>query len=208
MNIYKTLTFLLSVAVIVLAYLYFQDRPDETATQTPQKTKEFEDFSELETAYLELTELLNTSDKFDTTVFFFFFRRSTGKNLTLQQAIDKMDRFRQWNSPGGPGGKPKISPFAFAFGFDKIQTLIDESNDYNNGLPSEDSLKTITGTRLYLTITRSRSVSGRMEPHLDLIFVPVLRSGNDYISLDIDKGGDGDPMILNNSTPCPDLCDD
>lgn len=136
----------------------------------------------------------------------------TGRKIRLKDAISKRDSFNTWNKKKFNFVK-EITPFGFAFGKQRIRTMlreIDSTNRELNKLKKTDSL--IHGVRAYLSFSRNNN--GKKSRHLDLIFVPIMKNGNTFYNLKkythkaLGAARQNDPMLLNTSSPCPKMCEE
>lgn len=131
-------------------------------------------------------------------------RPETGDWVTTVEAEAKMTNFTTWNTRRFNFRK-EISPRGFAFGLKRLKELTQRIDSVNTNILTHepDELK-IQGVRIYLTFSKIQSNRTR---HLDLMMIPVLGNGNDYINLSTKSIATiGDEMILNTSSPCPDNC--
>lgn len=136
----------------------------------------------------------------------------TGRKISLKNVISKRDSFNTWNKKKFNFVK-EITPFGFAFGKQRIRTMlreIDSTNRELTKLKKTDSL--ILGVRAYLSFSRNQN--GKKTRHLDLVFVPIMRNGNTFYNLKkydhkvLTALRQNNPMLLNTSSPCPKMCDE
>lgn len=200
MNTYKLTTFVLIVLVIFLLYREFNiEQPKEDIDEKSRIALE----SEVDYA------LLNTLSEFqDTWRGGLIDSVKTGRPVTLNEAINKMRVFNQWNRIITSNDTTyKVAPFAFAFGNAQIRRLLRISNRYNRNLDPSDTLNRLEGIRVYLTFTEP--VPGSGKKHLDLVMIPVKANGDDMFDINPDSlKFIQEPPGLNTSAPCPNNCDD
>lgn len=122
----------------------------------------------------------------------------TGAIISRDEAIEKMKHFKVVNG----GSSPILKTHAFAFGINNLKKMTDAIYRANASSGSSNAEELIQGVRAYLTWTGGPSPNG----YLDVLIVPVLGNGIDYIQIDKSNIFDED-MILNTSAPCPNNCD-
>lgn len=212
MNLYKSLTFLLSgiLLIILIVFIAYINKPD-TNKNKPLKTYEVtkEEYALLQflhsqdSAYLkywdETSQFNSAADSFARKQR--IHPKKTGKIIKHQKAKDKMAKFRKFNRNANK--KPIITPYAFAFGKENIKNMLAAMERENSHLGTHSTaLDSIQGVRIYLTLTDTIP----SKPYLDLLFVPVRGDGSDYLQVDKNMFA-RDSLLLNTSAPCPNLCD-
>ncbi len=207
MNVYKPLTFLLAFLLMILMVVLIacveskqEEKEQKTAYQVEQS--EFELLQFLHATDSQLIELWKKMGIGTNAVNQRVHPTQTGRMIGLQEARDKMAAFRRMN--GNNQNKPIITPYAFAFGKENIKKLLAAIERENDNLgPNATPLDSIQGVRIYLTLTDT--IKGK--PYLDLLLVPVKGDGNDYLQLDKLSFLSSD-LLLNTSSPCPNMCND
>lgn len=205
-RIFQSLTILSISSLAIMTYLYFtKELPDTMMVErsdgksinlTKEDIQELYQFNEdlgFENEEIQKEWRTNRGIK-----------PETGDWVSTQEATAKMKNFTAWNTRRFNFRK-EIKPRAFAFGIARLKELTQRIDSVNtihlSGSP--DSLK-IQGVRIYLTFSKIENPDKR---HLDLMMVPVLGNGNDFINLNAVKGVlRDDGMTLNTSSPCPDNC--
>lgn len=203
MNIYKISTFIFLIICVILGYLYIQVKNDAGGVVTLSNGAKFTR-DEIVTEYDSLSSFLSVesiegvfSKKIDSL---------SGANLSYDEADEKMKKFRQWNDIIIT---KRLKPRAFAFGLERVNNMLSDILIANQKLPDNNK---IVGVRAYLVRTHSDATSTRKKWHLDILLVPVLKSGDDYIEFRNDKRNEkfllNEPndMLLNTSIPCPNNC--
>lgn len=128
---------------------------------------------------------------------------TTGKFVSRDSAASQFLRYFH--------SRPSNQPYGFAFGLEKLRTLI-ENIDTKNGSMSPGDTSRIAGVRVYLVKRFSKLRNGTKKRHTDVLFVPVKASGYNFIGISDPIGGksvppNDPPLLLNTSSPCPDMCD-
>lgn len=134
-------------------------------------------------------------------------RSKTGAFILESDAKPKLTRFREINS--GIGSRRDIPHYAFAFGLDKLDSLVTRVKRINKrgGLSNSDD-KSLQGIRVYLIVSES-NFNGTTTEHFDVMMVPVRKDGQDFVQLEkknLPFLNDEDSVFLNTSAPCPDNC--
>jgi len=202
MNPYKILTYVLAIALIATVF-YFKSQTEKLATFIDEKGNKvqrekgmldelfaFNEVMEIDSETLEKWKSLNSS-----------FDPNTGTPLPIDVAHRNLDSFRKWNKKKFNFIK-EIKPNGFAFGINRIRTLvdmIDSINIENNNI--------IAGIRINLTHTPN--TDKKKKPTIDALIIPIKADGNNYIDLTNDEGENyltPNDLLLNTSLPCPDNC--
>lgn len=188
---YRTTTFLLAV-LLALALLYIVIRKpgsDIVPGQVQQKT--VIDESGMNADLLKAW----AADTIDV---------NTGAFITRDSARSHFARFHN-------NGVPKGLPYAFAFGINKLNQLMDNIRSENDRL-GPDHPDRIVAVRVYL-VKRFTQVASGPKGHTDVMLVPVKANKENYIDIgdpnakdDVPRD-DPDPLLLDTSSPCPDMCD-
>ena len=198
----KAIIVALLAAVVILAFLFIQEK---NKNRQYQKLERGMTIAQIIEDYFEITNFLGAGndqqDNFTPEV-----TELTGSPLTPEEAKVKKTKFDVWNFK--PAGKRRISPYAFAFGTQRLQNLLNAIDLANQPYDRIDTAY-ITGVRAYLVESYSDTTNGRDDWHIDLMFVPVNAQGNDVLRAS--RGyrlGDGDTtqLLLNRSAPCPNNC--
>lgn len=193
MNTYKLTTILFA---IVSAYFIY-DKFISTDDLKTLSTEELDELTSIKNDYSELMSTLSVDDESFNQVI----NRNAGYPIPLSVAREKMSRFKKWNDLLV---LKKIKPYAFSFGLDRLDDMREAIEIENDSIPEGENK--IVGVRVYLT--RTKPDPDKNKHHLDLLFVPVLDGGDDY--LDVNQKsflGDSTNLLLNTSIPCPDYCD-
>ena len=198
MKFYKISTFVLAVAVIALTFKLLQNTPDPSF--------DFEGYSRK-----QLIELIEFGKRFEMTDqkkdLIKYFRAHghvdpdlTGKMISVKKAQEKMVTFHKYNSRYQDY---KIMPSGFAFGKNMLKKFI----------LSLDKNDAVAGVRMYITESET-AIDGINTPHYDLLMVPVKADGTDFYEISVtspkmlDKRVYNSAVILNTSSPCPNICND
>lgn len=201
---YKISAYALAILLLVTIF-YYNSRSEEQATFIDDKGNEIvidEKFKEDISSYLDLMTLDEKfvqklkDAKLDST--------NTGVFQTRDEAKSKLGSFKEWNKKF-LRNKLKITPYGFAFGLNKMRRLlaaIDRENKTNHNEPD----RIIHGVRVNLSKTYSYEDK---ETYLDVMIVPIMENGKNYINLTEDENSllpPSDDLLLNTSLPCPDNC--
>lgn len=198
----KAIITALIIVVVILSFLFIQERRKNDQYQRMERGMTIAQIIE---DYFEITTFLgagnNQQDNFTPEVTEF-----TGSPLTPEEAKVKKTKFDIWNFK--PAGKRRISPYAFAFGTQRLQNLLNAIDIVNQPYDRMDTAF-ITGVRAYLVESYADSTNNKDDWHIDLMFVPVNAQGNDVLRASRGyKLSDGDTtqLLLNRSAPCPNNC--
>jgi len=133
----------------------------------------------------------------------------TGRRIPVARAISKTDSFITWNKRKFNLVR-EITPYGFAFGKHRMRKMLMAIDSVNRILTAKgDTENLIYGVRAYLTLSKNHLAKN--DRHLDLLFVPITKDGNNYIPLTpsakkaISLGDEGN-LMLNTSAPCPNVC--
>jgi hypothetical protein len=109
------------------------------------------------------------------------------------------------DAPGTPPKGDLSHIYGHIFGLNTLRTLLTNIDGYNGGAADD---KKVTGIRIYYGIAVRHDANFPLKPphrmYRDLIFMPVLPSGEDLYPIDPQFV---DPqLILSESRPCPTQC--
>ncbi|RKQ43234.1 hypothetical protein BXY85_3853 [Roseivirga pacifica] len=135
-----------------------------------------------------------------------------GEFISERKAYEKLQAYfnyrEELEAKNGLKWNPDEEAYAFGFGIDKLEQLVNAINEYNNS--TDDP---IGGVRIYMARKTDGSATGERN---DVFFMPYLQStGEDfYGSTNLNKSGfdaeilseSDSTIILNNSKPCPPFC--
>jgi hypothetical protein len=139
---------------------------------------------------------------------------TTGKFIPYYTGIINAHKYREQrkNDPA-----LKKEPYGFAFGRNVLRTFLDKIDALNRNAKPEDSIQ---GVRIYFVRSQTEITKGVFKEHFDLMMVPAKGDGKNYIPIGDQKSADsvmailknkgivfGDDILLNTSSPCPDMCD-
>lgn len=114
-------------------------------------------------------------------------------------------RLSAYFKASGTSPKDPHNIFGHTFGLNNIRTMLYNIDQYNANPPA--GAKLVKGIRVYLGYSRRDDPDFPMNPvdgsFNDLIFMPVLEDGNDYLQIYELTGTD---VILSGSRPCPNEC--
>jgi len=198
----RVIIVILAFLVAVMSYLFIREKQKNDQYNRLERGMTVAQIIE---DYYEITTFLGAGndqqDNFTPEV-----TELTGSPLTPEEAKIKKAKFDIWNFK--PAGKRRISPYAFAFGSQRLQNLLNAIEIANQPYNRTDSAY-ITGVRAYLVESYADTTNNKDDWHVDLMFVPVNSQGNDVLRAARGyKLTDGDTtlLLLNRSSPCPNNC--
>ncbi len=124
---------------------------------------------------------------------------TTGELITVDEGKKKLENFRRRNT--NPNGDAIISPFAFAFGLNKMKEFIYQIDSLNDAMSPCTLLDCVQGVRIYLIETTKRN-----KTYLDLVMVPARGNGKDFYQVADTTGFLPSTPLFNTSSPCPNMC--
>lgn len=198
----KAIIMVLSLAIVIISFLFILEKRKNSQYIRMERGMTVAQIIE---DYYEITTFLGAGndlqDNFTPEV-----TELTGSPLTPEEAKLKKVRFDLWNFK--PAGRKRVSPYAFAFGSQRLQNLLNAIEIANRPYDRTDTAY-ITGVRAYLVESYADTTDNKDDWHMDLMFVPVNMQGNDVLRASVGyklTEDDTTQLLLNRSSPCPNNC--
>ena len=132
------------------------------------------------------------------------FTKNSGDFIDVQQAHDHLESFKD-HVGRDPSNSRRPKPgvlYAFSFGLEKMKTLMKGIEDIN-----QMKADSIIGVRVYFS-RKYRPLMKKDGP--DVFMIPIAWNQKNIYQVDDgfdDKPNFVEPLILNNSVPCPNQCE-